>query len=277
MKLFKNVAIVGVGLIGGSIALGIKKRGLAKKIIGVSRHKKTLLLAKKNKAIDKGSLDIDIVKDADLIIFATPVNTILKLAPEISKIIGPNCIVTDVGSTKLEIVEGLEKIFPNYVGSHPLAGSEKRGIGNAYPDIFKNSLCILTPTKSTNIRALNQVQRLWQLLGARIKFLTPEGHDKALSFVSHLPHAVAFSLMETMPGEHLKFAANGLKDTTRLAASDAELWSDIFLSNSKNLIRTIDAFQKNLSSLKNAVKEKDRSQLYIILKKAKAKRDSLDC
>ena len=140
MKLFNKVAIVGVGLIGGSIALAIKKHRLAHEIIGVSRHTKSLLLAKKMGAIDRGSQDINIIKDADLVILATPVNTIINLAPKILKVIKRACIVSDVGSTKEQIVKILEKIFPNYIGSHPLAGSEKRGIINADPKIFKDSL-----------------------------------------------------------------------------------------------------------------------------------------
>ena len=275
MRLFNKVAIVGVGLIGGSMALAIKRKKLANQVIGVSRHKKTLLRAKKRHAIDKGSQDIGIVKDADLVILATPVNTILNLAPIISKIIRPDCIVSDVGSTKQKIVSQLDKIFPRYVGSHPLAGSEKRGMINACPDIFKGSLCILTPTKNTDRGALEKIRRLWRQLGAEVFSLTPAIHDKILSFVSHLPHIVAFSLIDIIPKQYLEFASTGLKDATRIAASDSQLWLDIFLSNRKNMLKTIDLFQENLYRIKKAINKKDKKLLNTILKRAKSKREIL--
>jgi prephenate dehydrogenase len=275
MKLFNKVAIVGTGLIGGSIALAIKKKGLSNEVVGVSRHKKNLLLAKRRGAIDRGSQALAIIKDADLLILATPVDTIIDLAPRIAKLVGKDCIVTDVGSTKEEIVPILGKAFSNYVGSHPLAGSEKRGIANAHAGIFKGSLCILTPTKDTPQRALGRIKILWRKLGARAVLLTPETHDRVLSFVSHLPHSVAFSLMNSIPSGYLKFAAAGLKDTTRIAASDSALWVDILLSNRKNILKSMELFQGSLSKIKSAIKKRDKRQLALILKKAQVKRAKL--
>ncbi len=275
MRLFNKVAIIGTGLIGGSMALAIKKNGLAHQIIGVSRHKNTLIWARKSRVIDKGSQDLSIIQDADLVVLATPVNTILKLADTVVKFINKDCIVTDVGSTKKEIVSKLSKIFPNYVGSHPLAGSEKCGITNVQADIFKDSLCILTPTKNTPPNALKKIKSLWNQLGARVVFLDPDTHDRILSFVSHLPHAIAFSLIGTAPDKYLKFGANGLKDTTRIALSDSRLWVDIFLSNRKNMLKSIESFQNNLSRIKSAINKRDEKTLIKILKKAKAKREIL--
>jgi prephenate dehydrogenase len=275
MKLFNKVGIVGMGLIGGSLALAIKKRQLADEVVGVSRHKKSLLLAKKMGAIDKGSQEFDIIKNADLLILSTPVNTILKLAPKVSKAITKDCIVTDVGSTKKEIVSSLGKIFFNYIGSHPLAGSEKRGIINARAALFKNSLCILTPTKKTNTLALKKIESLWNKIGAKTILLNPSVHDKILSFTSHLPHLIAFSLMDTIPRKYLRFASGGLKDATRIASSDNRLWTDILLSNRKNVIKTVDLFQDNLSKIKFAIIRKNRKLLNNILKQAKNKRNGL--
>jgi len=274
-KLFNKVAIVGTGLIGGSMALAIKKQRLANEIIGVSRHKKSLLAAKKNGVIDRGSQDLNIIKDADLVVLAAPVNTILNLAEQISKIVKPGCIVTDVGSTKREIVSKLEKLFPGYVGSHPLAGSEKRGVLNADAGIFRGTLCILTPTKKTDQHALSKIKKLWNALGARVLLLPADRHDKILSFVSHLPHVAAFSLISIVPGKYLKFAASGLKDTTRIASSDSQLWSDIFLSNPENISNAISLLQDVLSRIKSAINKKDRKLLSSILKEAKKKRESL--
>jgi len=274
-KLFNKVAIVGTGLVGGSMALAIKKKRLANEVIGVSRHKKTLFTAKKNGIIDRGSQDFDIIKDADLVVLAAPVNTILNLAKPISKIVKPGCIVTDVGSTKRQIVSNLQMVFPGYVGSHPLAGSEKRGVDNAEAGIFCGTLCILTPTGKTDKRALEKIKKLWNALGARVLLLPADSHDKILSFVSHLPHVVAFSLISIVPGKYLKFAASGLKDATRIASSDSQLWSDIFLSNPKNISTAISLFQDVLSRVKTAIDKKDRKLLVSILKEAKKKRESL--
>lgn len=275
MKLFNKVAIVGVGLIGGSLGLAIKKRKLANKVIGVSRQRKTLRAAIKSKAIDIASQDIGIVKDADLIILAAPVGSIITLAPKIAKIAKKDCIVTDVGSTKNEIVSKLEKVFSNYAGSHPLAGSQKTGVVNACADLFNNSLCILTPTRATRTVVLNKIKRLWQAIGARIVILAPDKHDRVLSFISHLPHIAAFSLIDTIDKQDLKFASGGLKDTTRIACSDAKLWADIFLSNRKNILKSINEFQQKLAGIKSAVNRKDKKLLLRILQQAKTKRELL--
>ncbi|MBN1912944.1 MAG: prephenate dehydrogenase/arogenate dehydrogenase family protein, partial [Candidatus Omnitrophica bacterium] len=145
MRSFNKVAIIGVGLIGGSLGLAIKNKGLAKEVVGVSRRRTTLALAKKKGAIDYGSQKLSVIKDADLVIFATPVSVILKLAPLIKKNIKPSCIVTDVASTKRKVTESLSRVFKNYVGTHPLAGSQKHGVLYARADIFKDSLCLIVP------------------------------------------------------------------------------------------------------------------------------------
>lgn len=275
MRLFNKVAIVGTGLIGGSLALAIKKKGLSREVIGIARHKKTLQLAREKGAIDKGFSDIRAIKDIDFLIFATPVSSIIKLAPLVSKIIPAHCIVTDVGSSKQAIVSRLEKIFPKYIGSHPLAGSEKRGILHADEFIFKGSLCILTPTKNTTREVLRKIKRLWLSLGARVINLSPAKHDQVLSLVSHLAHISAFSLIGSVPEEYLKFASSGLRDTTRIAASDSEVWLDIFFSNRENLIKAIGILQKNISKIKSTIQRKDKTGLGRILRQAKCKRDLL--
>jgi len=275
MRLFNKVAVIGTGLIGGSIALAIKKRRLADEVIGVSRHKSTLLLAKKIHAIDRGSEDINIIKGADLVILATPVSTILALAPKIAGIIKKECIVTDVGSTKQEIAAKLGKIFPRYVGTHPMAGSQKRGVANAKPQIFKGSLCLLTPLGNTDKEACVKIKKLWLSLGAKVIYLSPKMHDKILSFISHLPHIAAFSLISSVPSQYLKFSSTGLKDTTRIAASETELWNDIFLSNRKNILKAIAVLEDNLKKIKSALNKKDKYSLTKLLREAKLKRDSL--
>ncbi|HTY45635.1 MAG TPA: prephenate dehydrogenase [Patescibacteria group bacterium] len=275
MKLFNTVAIVGTGLIGGSIGLDLKAKKLAARVIGVSRHRRTIALARQSGAIDSGSQDIRAVKGADLVILATPVETIMELAPRISRLIGPDCIVTDVGSTKAEIVARLEKVFVRFVGSHPLAGSERRGIQHASAGLLRNSLCLVTPTKHTDPQALAKVKRLWLKLGAKVITMTPRMHDEALAFVSHLPHAAAYSLINTVPPEYLRFCAGGLKDTTRIASSDPAIWVDIFLSNRVNILRAIDRLQGKLSGMRSALSRKKRSALVSILHSGQKKRASL--
>jgi len=275
MKPFKKAAIIGTGLIGGSLALDLRKYGLAKEIVGVSRHVKSLIWAKRIHSIDRGSLDLNIAKDADLLIFATPINTILDLAPKLVKIVSKECIVTDVGSTKELVVKSLEKLFPKYVGSHPLAGSEKRGVQYAHKDLFKNSLCIMTPTEKSNRRALRLVGEIWKKAGAKTVILAPQLHDLILAAVSHLPHIAAFSLIASVPDSFLKFASGGLKDTTRIAGSDSELWAQIFLSNRKNLLKNIAVLEKNISAIKSAIKNNDRQKLSQILEDARNKRNRI--
>lgn len=275
MRLFNKIAIIGTGLIGGSFALAVKRKGLAKCIVGVSRRKATLVLAKKLEVIDCGSQNLSIVKDADLVVLATPVDKIVPLAKKIRKIIHPECIVMDVGSTKAQVVPALDKIFPNFIGTHPMAGSEKRGVANINPNLFVNSLCILTPSKKTRVIVRGKIANLWKKIGARVVVMPSDKHDKALSFVSHLPHIVAFSLIGAVPREYLSLAASGLKDTTRIAASEAEIWQAIFLSNRKNALKAINSFEANLSKIKSALRNNDAAGLTRILKLAKAKREAL--
>ncbi len=275
MKLFKKVAVIGTGLIGGSIAVDLKKRKLAGTVLGISRRKESLAIAKKSGAIDIGSQDALAAADADLVIFATPVSAILRLAPVIAPVIKPGCIVTDVGSTKEEIVTALSSHFARFVGSHPLAGSEKRGMAHARQGLFKNSLCVLTPVKNTDTQALRKIRSLWVSLGAKTVLLSPKAHDRILSRVSHLPHAIAFSLAGSLEGDCLDFAPPSLKDATRVASSDSGLWADIFLSNRRNLLESIDVFNRGLARLTRAVRKQDRARLVRILDAAKRKRASL--
>ncbi|MEW6101620.1 MAG: prephenate dehydrogenase/arogenate dehydrogenase family protein [Candidatus Omnitrophota bacterium] len=275
MKPFNKAAIIGVGLIGGSVALAMKRKRLAKKIVGVSRHKKSISTAKRLGAIDEGSLSLGIIRGADLVVLSLPVKTIINLAPKISRIVAKDCLITDAGSTKKEIVTHLDKIFTNFIGSHPLAGSEKRGVVNAEAGLFEDSLCILTPTLKTSRLAKEKAKALWSELGVKTVFLSADKHDKILSFSSHLAHAVAFSLISSVPDKDLRFSSNGLKDTTRLASSDSCLWRDIFLSNQKNMLQALTVFEQKLKDLKEAIRKKDAKKLKSILKQAKIKRDSL--
>ena len=277
--LFRQVTIVGVGLIGGSLGMAIKKNCLAQEVFGLSHRHTSLVYALKNNAIDKAFHDIKkAVSNADLVIMATPVTAIVNLLPIISRYLKRGCIVTDVGSTKTLIVETAEKNFSSafFVGSHPLAGSEKKGAAFSTADLFVNSLCIMTPTDKTNRIAEEKVRALWMRLGAQVKNLSPVEHDKVLSYISHLPHVVAYALINGVPNDYLQYAAQGLKDTTRVAGSSPHMWNDICLMNSKNIVQALDELVKSLSVLRKTILAKDEQNLVESFKKAKAKRDSID-
>ena len=274
MKPFKKVAIIGVGLIGGSLALALKKKALAERIVGVSKHQASLRQALRRRIIDQGSLDLDIARGADLVILATPVEVILGLSKRLSTVINRDCIVIDVGSTKAQIVRKLEKLFPNFVGTHPLAGSEKRGSLHAEPDKFIGCLCILTPTRRTPVSAAKRIKLLWKNLGARTVSLSPDEHDKIIAFISHLPHLIAFSLIGSVPKKFLNFAASGLRDTTRIAASDSRLWAEIFLSN-RSFLGSIREFERSLGRFKKAIREHDKKALSQAIEAARRKKEIL--
>jgi len=275
MRLFNQVAIVGVGLIGGSIGLGIKKRRLARQVIGISRHRKTINLAKRRGAIDAGFLDVSAIRQADLVILAAPVNTIIQIGVRISSLVKPGALVTDTGSTKRSVVEILGKALPNFVGAHPLSGSEKQGVASARDDLFCGSLCVLTPTAKTSRSALSIIRGLWVELGARVIYLTPAKHDRFISYTSHLPHIISFSLIHSVPRNSLYLASSGLKDTTRIAASPVGLWKDIFLTNSENILDALKYFSRSLTRIKHAIIKKDAKALERILNQARLKRKEI--
>lgn len=280
MRQFNKVAIIGVGLIGGSIGLAIKKKGLAKEVIGIFRHKRTLQRAIRCKAIDRGVLEIKAgVKDADLIIIATLVYSIPTVAKEISLYAKKGAIITDVGSTKDWIVNNIERILDRssgdvfFVGSHPMAGSEHTGVEFAKAALLNKTPCIVTRTGKTDRRALKTVIDFWSSLGARVGIMSPKDHDKHIALVSHLPHLVAFSIAGAVPKGDLIYAAEGFKDTTRVASSDPKLWADIFLTNKKELIDACRMFEGYYKSIMKSLSKNDYAQVVELLKKAKTKRD----
>ena len=278
--IFRQVTIIGVGLIGGSLGMAIKRNGVAQEVVGLSHRHTSLVYALKNNAIDRAFYDIKkAVEHADMVIMATPVNAIVNLLPTVARCLKRGCIVTDVGSTKVTIVDTAEKTFPSssfFVGSHPLAGSEKQGAEFATADLFQNSLCVVTPTEKTNRAAEEKVEAMWKRLGAVIKTLPPIEHDRILSYISHLPHLVAYALIGVVPQEYLPYAASGLRDTTRIAASSVNMWSDICLLNSKNIVHSLDELVKSLAVLRKYIVAKDDQNLTEAFKKSKSKRDALD-
>ncbi|UJS18326.1 MAG: prephenate dehydrogenase [Candidatus Jettenia sp.] len=276
---FETICIIGPGLIGGSIGLALKKRNLARTIIGVSQRASSLEKALKMNAIDIGVSCIDkAVKDADIVILATSVNQIIKTAKEVIQLMKSNAILTDVGSTKNCIVEQITQNMRSdvaFIGAHPIAGSEKKGVEFASPDLFEGCTCVVTPSQLNHTSALDTISCLWKLLGAKVIYLTPEQHDKILADVSHLPHLVASCLINAIKKEYLGYGASGLRDTTRVASGDPELWVDIFDQNRENIIQSIDQLIVELIGFKNDLLHKDNTTLLNRLRMAKVSRDSV--
>jgi len=222
------------------------------------------------------------VDGSDLIILCTPIFRIIEFIREFgtnAQWLKPGCIISDVGSTKSVIVEAAEKYFPPhvlYVGSHPMAGSEKSGIVNASADLFKGASCILTPTGKTNKLARDKVKHLWTKMGAEVKVMTPEHHDEVMAYVSHLPHFVAFALMRAIPDAFVTEGAAGLRDTTRIAASSPKMWKDICTSNYRNILKSIDDMAGSLADIRRAVVEKNDKVLAECIEQACVKRELLN-
>ena len=281
MKQFNKIAIIGVGLIGGSIGLAIKKRGIADEVVGVFRRESTLKRALKCNAVDKATMFIEPgVKGADLIIVASPVHSIPKIINMTAKYAKKSAIITDAGSTKAWIVSSVEK-GPgedrkiHFVGSHPMAGSEHAGVEFARADLFEKAPCIVTNSAATDRASLKRVIKFWADLGAIVKVMSPASHDKSVSLISHLPHIVAFSLAGSVPLRELQYAAEGFKDTTRVASSDPELWADIFLTNRREIMKAGRLFESYYKDILKAISKGDRKKTVNFLKRAKSKRDAL--
>lgn len=263
MERIKSVAIIGVGLIGGSLGLALKKADLCQNIIGIGRKEEKLQQALKLGAVDSVVTDIYFgVKRADMVILAVPVNSIIEIATQMTPYLKMGAIVMDAGSSKGKIVR---KITPSlsesevyFVGTHPLAGSEESGIEVAKADLFEGAVCIITPIPQTNEEAISVVRTLWEGVGAKTVEMSPEEHDELIASSSHLPHIVAYSLVDLIKQQDKKILpllASGFKDTTRIASSSPEMWRDICLSNQEQILKAIACFKKNLEKWENLVKQ----------------------
>jgi prephenate dehydrogenase len=263
--LFRRMVVVGVGLIGGSLALDARKRGLVGEIIGVGRGQANLRFAQRQGVIDRYvTTETDIPEDTDLLMMATPVQTTVSLTKTFLPVLRPGCIVSDVGSVKAEIVRGMERLLPStiaFVAGHPIAGGEQWGARAAKGDLFVGHRCILTPTKSTDSAALRKVALLWRKVGAKVEMMDPETHDRVLGIISHLPHVLVYALVNTLArtrvrGVDLKsYCAGGFKDFTRIASSRPELWRDICLMNRRAVGQSLGDYIKNLEQLKLWIEE----------------------
>jgi prephenate dehydrogenase len=279
MKRLNTVAIVGVGLIGGSIGMALRQRGLAERVIGIGRRQTSLRNARRVGAVTNTTIELPRgVAEAELVIVCSPVGQIVEHICEAAQHCPPGTLITDAGSTKQAIVEAVDGRLPRgcrFLGSHPLAGSEKSGASFAKADLFDGRVAIITPTRNTRAEDYDLLEQFWSALGSVVMQMSPEEHDRALAITSHLPHAVAAALSAGLPENFFRLAGTGLLDTTRIAAGDPELWTPIFLTNRQNLLAGIEAFTAQLSAMAEALQRNDAQALEHFLALAKKNRDAL--
>jgi prephenate dehydrogenase len=279
LKELKQITVIGLGLLGGSIALAVLRTFAGVKTVGYSHRSTTRAKARQLAVATEIADDIKMsISNADLVILATPISTFEKIFVEISDALPVGCIVTDVGSTKVLPHQWAARNLPGtvyYVGSHPIAGSEQRGVEFARDDLFEQSVCILTTTRKTNSQAVQALKKFWTKLGCRVKLMRPAEHDRIFAKVSHLPYITAAALINTSRPWELTFAGKGFMDTSRIASSPANIWADVLVTNANNVIRSIDKITAELRKLKKAIKSNDKKQIEKLLKAARSKRNSL--
>lgn len=280
MALCKQVTIAGLGLMGGSLGMALRRGRIAERVVGFSRRAATIAHAKRIGAIHAGSTRAEEAAcDADLVVLAAPVDAIEPVARQLAPFLRPGCVVTDLGSSKQRIVRAIERAMPEgvaYVGSHPLAGSHERGLGAAHAALYRGSVCILTPTPRSDRRAIRRLTSLWSALSARVVLMDPAAHDRLLAAVSHLPHLLAFSLIQATAPEALPLAPKSFLDVTRVAKSDPDLWDDIILSNRQAILQAMGRFDRAWSSMRRSVSTGNRRQLQRTFRHAQRVRSRLD-
>jgi len=270
MKPFKQITILGIGLIGASLAYSCRQRKLADKIVGFGRSAANLKKAQEKNVIDAGSTDLKTaVTGSDLIILCTPVGVLVERVREMLPFLQNGCIITDAGSVKGPLVEEIDTLLPNtvhYVGAHPIAGGEQSGLEAAREDLLTGAKCIITPTTNTQAEALQRVTEFWSAVGMQTLTMDAHEHDTVFGALSHLPHVVAYALMNTVAnvktasyGDILSMSGGGLKDITRIASSDPVMWRDICLKNKLPVVTLINQFQSALENIKTLI-EQDQAE-----------------
>src|ERR1039458_5148358 len=281
---WKKITLVGVGLLGGSLGMALRKRRLASSVVGFVRRAASVAECEGLGAVNLATLDLQRAVDgADLIVLCTPIAQMRGLVKEMLPVLKPGAVVTDVGSVKGSVVRDLEalvaKAGAHFVGSHPMAGAEKMGVAAARADLFTGAVCVITPTRKSKPAAVRQVEHLWKSVGSRLLRLAPEAHDDLVSRSSHLPHVVATQLVNlVLNPAHSKeqgmLCANGFRDTTRIASGSPEMWRDIALANRKNLAKALDAFIAALQKFRRVLKKADAQTIATFFETPKKRRDN---
>ncbi|MEM7008691.1 MAG: prephenate dehydrogenase/arogenate dehydrogenase family protein [Thermodesulfobacteriota bacterium] len=280
---FEKITIIGLGLIGGSLARALKESGQVEIVVGIDTNEDTLKYAFDNGVIDEGAPEInEVIEHSEIVVVATYVGTIFESAKKAFEVASQGAIITDVGSVKSSVVNGIEQHLPehlHFVPAHPIAGTENSGISSSDPGLFKDKRCIITPTPKTNPRAVDKVRKMWELAGSQVYEMDPGTHDHIFAVVSHLPHVVAYSLINSVLSSKdsdklLEFAGGGLKDYTRVSASSPEMWTEIFKANKEQLLNAISLFKDSLDKIEGAIRDEDFEKLRAELEKAaQAKRN----
>jgi prephenate dehydrogenase len=256
-----TVAIVGVGLIGGSIGLAVRARRLASEVVGVGRDPGRLDQASRAGAIDRGTTDLgEGVAEADVVVVCTPVSQVAEDVGRVAETAPAHVLVTDAGSAKRQIIDAVERHPPSaavFVGAHPLTGSERKGVTSARADLFEGRVCVLTPTPRTRPERTGRALAFWTALGCRVVELGPAEHDEILAYTSHLPHALACALASSVPVEWLPLAAGGYRDGTRVAGADSALWTAIFRDNRGPLLKALGTLRERLDAFEYALMNDD--------------------
>lgn len=280
---FERVAIVGVGLIGGSLALDCRAAGTWGSVVGIGRTRANLEIALSRQVIDEASQEVAAAAGADLCLLATPVGSLVAMAEALAPHLAPGCLVTDVGSVKGGIVEGVAAALPegvDFVGSHPIAGSEQQGAGAARQGLFEGAPCVVCPPAGAAPAAVEKTRTLWAAVGARVEVMEPGRHDRILAAVSHLPHLVAYALAAAAledDGEACRrLAGTGFQDTTRIARSSPELWRDICMLNRDPVLASLDRFESCLAAMRAALAGGDGDALAAQFAAARAAVEEID-
>ena len=280
---WQQITLVGVGLLGGSLGLAVRKRRLASRVVGFVRRQASVAECEQAGACDKAELDLGAaVRGSDFIVLCTPLAQMRELAERLLPAIKREAVITDVGSVKGSVVNELEPLFARaggyFVGSHPMAGAEKTGVSAASAELFQKAVCAVTPTSATNADALQRVEDFWRAVGALPIRMSAEKHDDLVSRSSHLPHVVAaelanYVLSPVHPKEQATLCANGFRDTTRIASGSPEMWRDICLANRVNLARVLGVFIEDLQEFQIALNDGDTKAVEEFFSQAKERRD----
>ncbi len=279
MNRWDTVAIVGVGLLGGSIGLALQQRGLARQVVGIGRREASLLKARKYGTVTTTTTDLARgVAAADVVIACTPVGDIVDRVCQVAEHCPRSALITDVGSTKVNVVRQLgQRLAPDvrFVGSHPMAGSEKTGPENADAELFEQRVTVVTPATAERTDSADRISAFWEALGSRVLCMSPESHDQAVAMTSHAAHVIATTLAAATSEDELPLAASGWRDTTRIAASDPQLWLQILLANRDQVLKSLNKFEKVLSQFRTALGSGDEESLVQLLDAGKKTRDSV--
>ncbi len=279
--MFERIALIGIGLIGSSISHAVRRAGLAGSIVGSARTPATVETAMRLGLIEQGFVSAaEAVEGADLVILCTPVGLCGPIAKEISRSLRPGAILTDVGSVKASIVNDVTPHVPanvHFVGGHPIAGTEQSGPEAGFAELFDGRWCILTPVPETDGKAVEKLRAFWEALGSKVEIMAPEHHDLVLAITSHVPHLIAYNIVNTAAhlervtdSEVIKFSAGGFRDFTRIAASDPTMWRDVFLNNREAVLDMLGRFTEDLTMLQRAIRFGDGETLYRLFTDARA-------